>query len=149
MNPKTKFWLVLLGFVLVMGIIACSCGSILPTPGAQTAPSVPTKRPSGAEPMPGLAGKWHYQGQGSIGFYCRIVWTGETYKVPECVDDDASITFELKGEDWDGVSLTWTFYIPETGYTTTYETQSLSGDSLTVKRTGTGGIGTTVLTRLP
>jgi peptidylprolyl isomerase len=39
MNTHRKFWLVLIGFLLAMVIMACSCGSFASTPISQAAPT--------------------------------------------------------------------------------------------------------------
>ena len=58
MNTPRKFWLVLIGAVLAMVVIACSCGSLTPTP-TSTPPPTSTPRPTvPVNPMPGLEGYW-------------------------------------------------------------------------------------------
>jgi hypothetical protein len=141
MQPKRKLWIAIGTLILAMAIIACSCGSI----------PVPSFGPTAtkAEPLAGLAGTWRYQNGTTIGFNCEIVWTGQTYNVTKCIYDDGSLDFQIQKQNWNGTTLTWTFYIPQTKYTTTFTTVDLSGDQLTVSRVGTGGTGTEVLTRVP
>jgi hypothetical protein len=158
MNPNKKLWIVLGTFILAMAIIACSCGSI-PVPSfggssGQGPVSTSTLAPTWtaafkAEPVPGLAATWRYQNGATIGFNCYVTWTGATYLVTACIYDDGSLDLQIQDQNWNGSVLTWTFYIPQTQYTTTFTTVNLSGNQLTVSRVGTGGTGTEVLTRVP
>ncbi len=64
MDTRKKFWIVLIGSIVGMILIACSCSSLIPsaTPTPQPVqpvqPVQPAQPSSGQEAMPGLAGKW-------------------------------------------------------------------------------------------
>jgi hypothetical protein len=79
MNTPRKFWLVLIGAVLAMGIIACSCGSILPTLKATPQPLL---QPSPTLPLPtvpGMAGRW--TDPDTSGTVTTIIAVGDGYAV--------------------------------------------------------------------
>ncbi len=141
MDPKKKVLLTFLSFVLAMLVIACSCSSLLPT-------TVPTQS-SNQEPMPGLAGTWQdLQTSDTFviewrqdGKYMVItaIWIGPTYYM----------SYDITSQSWTGSSLTWTYYNYKDKVSITYETTSLSGDSLyTNWSNDQGQSGTATLSRV-
>ena len=117
MNTPKKFWLVLIGAVLGLVVIACSCSSIIPTPTA--APQT-----GGQEPIPGLAGKW--LDPDTSGTYHIIAWQNGQYVVTATMNPNRSGN-EVTSSTWaDGV-LTWVYCVPG-GACVTTKTVSVSDD---------------------
>jgi hypothetical protein len=139
MNIRKKFWLVLIGAVLGMVVIACSCSSIIPTPT-----SVP---PSGnQEPMPGLAGQW--LDPDTSGTYHIIAWQSGQYVVTATMNPNRGGN-EVTSSTWANGVLTWTYCVPD-GACVTTETVSVSGDNLETNWSNDQGLsGSTTLTRMP
>ena len=139
MNTPKKFWLVLIGAVLGLVVIACSCSSIIPTPTA--APQT-----GGQEPIPGLAGKW--LDPDTSGTYHIIAWQNGQYVVTATMNPNRSGN-EVTSSTWaDGV-LTWVYCVPN-GACVTTQTVSVSGDNLETTWTNDQQLsGTTTMTRMP
>jgi hypothetical protein len=143
MDYRKKFWLVLIGSVLTMAIIACSCGSIAGTP--TTAPNVPQSS-GGQGPMPGLVGKW--LDPDTSGTITTIEWQNNAYVVTS-VSNPSRGGNEVTKTDWSNNVLTWTYCIPG-GNCITSVTVSVSGDSLDTTWTDDRGYsGTTTFQRQP
>jgi hypothetical protein len=177
MDPKKKVLLTFLSFVLAMLVIACSCSSLLPTTvptqsSSQEPTTVPTQssnqepttvptqssnqepttvptQSSNQEPMPGLAGTWQdLQTSDTFviewrqnGKYMVItaIWIGPTYYM----------SYDITSQSWTGSALTWTYYNYKDKVSLTYETTSLSGDSLyTNWSNDQGQSGTATLSRV-
>jgi hypothetical protein len=136
MNPNKKVLITVLTFVLAMLVIACSCSSIIPT----------AKPPSSSqEAMPGLAGTW--QDPQTYDTFV-IAWVNNSYVVQSVVYEGTN--YSITSQSWSGSSLTWTYYIPESTTTLSYQTTSLSGDSLYTNWWNDGGAsGTETLARVP
>jgi hypothetical protein len=103
------------------------------------------------EPIPGLVGKWEYYGAGSsLSFDVTIDWDGQKYQAVNCTGY-GDVECELKGSTWDGATLAITFYFLVSGYTTMnfITKESIAGDVITAKRSGTGSEGTITLLRAP
>ena len=140
MSNEKKFWFVLIGAILAMVIIACSCGSITPTPTA--APRIIATSPAPVNPLPGLAGYWQ---DGNKVF--TIAWQNSQYIV-SAVHSAPDGTLTLSDQSWDGSSLTWTYHNASTNASVTYTTTSVSGDNLYTNFSNTsGGSGTATLLR--
>jgi hypothetical protein len=132
MNPRNKVFLVLLAALAGMVIIACSCTDF----------SFST---NSAETMPGLAGTW--QDTATTDTFV-IAWQDGKYEVTSVTYEGT--TYSITDQSWSGSSLTWTYYIPEYETYLSYETTSLSGDSLyTNWWNDGGGSGTEILARVP
>jgi hypothetical protein len=155
MNTTRKFWIVLLGTVLAMVIIACSCNSLtpslLPTPTPTVIPPTvtpilpPTQTPV-SNPLPELAGFWQDWTR-----VFTIEWQGSQYVVT-AITASGTAKRTLTSQSWDGTSLTWTYdYTDENGSSSnTYSTVSVDGDSLTVKYSSSNGVSDThILRRVP
>ena len=152
MNTTKKFWIVFLGTVLAMVIIACSCNSLTPsviptlTLPVITLPNTPIVPPTQTlvnNPLPELAGYWQ---DGSKVF--TIEWQGNQYVVTAITASGTSKR-TLTSQSWNGNSLTWTYdYSDENGTSSiTYTTVSVGGNSLTVKYSSNGGTSDTYLLR--
>ncbi len=141
MNPNKKVFITVLSFVLTMLVIACSCSSLIPTTtptqssgqqpatvpaqtGSQEPATVPAQS-SNQEPMPGLAGTW--QDPFTLDTFV-IAWQNGQYVVTSITLNGA--TLKIASQSWSGTSLKWTYYTLDGQATLTYETTSLSGDSL-------------------
>jgi hypothetical protein len=123
-----KFWLVLTGAILTLTIIACSCGSLIPTP-TPTIPPQPTFPPAptvAPNPMPELAGYWEDTETKDVHV---IEWQDGKYVVTAINAPDGS-SLEITDQSWDGSSLNWTYYVSGTGVSVTFTTVSVSGDNL-------------------
>ncbi len=116
MNPNKKVLITVLSFVLAMLVIACSCSSLIPTISPQS---------NTGEAMPGLAGAWQ---DPETNFVFTVTWSGNSYHVAAVDDQGAAVT--VSSQSWDGSTLTWSITDPTDSYTLSYETLSLSGDSL-------------------
>jgi hypothetical protein len=134
MNPRNKVFLVLLAALAVMVIIACSCTDL----------SFLNIGGDNQEAMPGLAGTWQ-DPQTTDTFV--IAWQNGQYVVTSVTFE--STTYDITEQSWSGTALTWTYYIPEYETYLSYETTSLSGDSLNTNWWNDGGgSGTEILERV-
>ena len=170
MNPRRKFWLVLIGAILGMVIIACSCGSLVPTPTPTSFPpttQLPATLPpatlppatlppatsvnqsgTGQEPMPGLAGKWIDPDSAGGGTISTIEFQNGLYVVTSVINTGRGPN-ELTTSSWANGVLTWE-YCPANMYCITQHTVSLDGDVLTVDwASDSGSSGTSELQREP
>lgn len=125
MNPRNKFWLVLIVLVLAMMVMACSCGGL-------------SRATRSAEPMSGLAGIWQNP---TIGIIHVISWDGKNYSVSSA-SMSSGVNYPVSGTYWDGDSLHWDYYDQQYGQLVTivvssvndsqaaawYTTQGLYGD---------------------
>ncbi|MFH1524621.1 MAG: hypothetical protein ABIF04_06625 [Chloroflexota bacterium] len=135
MNAPRKFWLVLIGAILTMAVIACSCGSIIPTP----TPTVPVN------PMPQLEGYWLDTETNDVHV---IAWQNNQYVVT-AVNDDEYGAFAITSQSWNGSELTWSYKVSYNDTSVTFTTVSVSGDSLyTNWSNNTGDSGTETLQRV-
>jgi hypothetical protein len=134
MKPRNKVFLVLLAALAVMVIIACSCSDITNLVGGGTS----------TEAVPGMAGTWQDPETSDI---FVIAWQSDKYVVTSVTWEGTS--YDITEQSWSGTVLTWTYYIPENDLSLTYETTSLSGDSLyTNWWNDAGGSGTETLGRV-
>jgi hypothetical protein len=132
MNIRKRFWLVLIGAVLGMVVIACSCSSLTPS-GNQ-------------EAIPGLAGKW--LDPDTSGTYHVIAWQSSQYVVTATMNPNRG-TNEVTSSTWANGVLTWVYCVPD-GACVTTATVSVSGDNLDTTWTNDQGLsGSTTLTRMP
>jgi len=122
MNTPRKFWLILIGAILTMAVIACSCGSIIPTP----TPTIPPSPTVPVNPMPGLEGYWLDTETNDVHV---IEWQNNQYVVT-AVNDDEYGSFAVSSQYWDGSALTWTYQVSYNDTSVTFTTVSVSGDSL-------------------
>jgi hypothetical protein len=133
MQPRNKVFLVLLAAAAGLVIIACSCTNFNFNLGG-----------SGNEAMPGLAGTWQ-DPETSDTFV--IEWQNDKYEVTSVTWE--TDTYDITEQSWSGSTLTWTYYIPESDMYLSYETTSLSGDSLSTNWwNSAGNSGTEVLDRI-
>jgi hypothetical protein len=122
MNTTRKFWLVLIGAILAMVVIACSCGSIIPTPSPSPYPTLaplPTLAPSPtSQPVPlatqgasteSMAGRW--LDPDTSGTITTIVAQGGGYAVESVINPERGGN-ELTKTDWSNNVLTWTYCVP-------------------------------------
>jgi hypothetical protein len=116
MSPNKKVLIAVLTFTLAMLVAACSYNSIIP---ASPSPQI------SLEAMPGLAGTW--QDPQTFDTFV-IAWVNNQYVVKSVVYEGT--TYKITSQSWANNSLTWTYYIPESSSTLSYQTTSLSGDSL-------------------
>jgi hypothetical protein len=142
-NTPRKFWLVLIGAILTMAVIACSCGSIIPTPTPtptiQPSPTIPVN------PMPALEGYWLDTETNDVHV---IQWQNGQYVVT-AVNDNEYGSFAVTSQSWNGSALTWTYKVSYNDTSVTFTTVSVSGDSLyTDWSNTTGGSGTETLQRV-
>ena len=140
MNTPRKFWLVLIGAVLAMVVIACSCGALTPTPTSPpppTSPPQPTSPPRATlppkptvpvNPTPGLEGYWL---DSDTQVVHTIEWQNGQYMVISAIDA-AEGSYPITDQSWLKNTLTWTYLRPSTGTSVTFETVSVTGDILSV-----------------
>jgi len=136
MNPNKKVFITFLSFVLAMLVIACLCIPITPTPSPVT-----------VEPSADLTGQW--QDPETL-FIFTIAWGNGSYQVTSVMDAD-NADVPVTSQAWDGSKLTWSIsYTTSDGsYTLSYETKSVSGDSLYVNWSDSDGAsGTETLQRV-
>jgi len=106
---------------------------------------------SDAEPIPGLEGTWQYWADFEVPelqYTFTIDWDGQKYLITECVGYDDVICV-IQSQNWDGTTFTWTYYFPHKEYTTSHIFSSISGDTFTSERSGTGGEGISNYIRVP
>ncbi len=147
MTTRKKFWLVLVGVVAGMMVIACSCSSlssIIPT----TAPATP-QPVNNQQALSGLAGKWIDPDSSGGGTVSTIENQNGEYVVTSVINTNRGPN-ELTKTSWSNGVLTWE-YCPEGMHCITQSTVSLDGDSLTVSWAWSdgGSSGTSVLQRQP
>ena len=154
MDTRKKFWLVLIGSIAGMILIACSCSSLIPsatpTPrSVQPVQPVQPVKPTNQEPMPGLAGKWIDPDSSGGGTISTIEWQNGEYVVTSVVNTGRGPN-ELTSSSWSNGVLTWE-YCPEGMHCITQNTVSLSGDTLMVDWAWSdgGNSGTSILQRQP
>ena len=150
MNTRKKFWLVLIGVILGMVIIACSCSALNPIlqPTSKPAQPVKTVQSSGSqEAMPGLAGSWIDPDSSGGGTVSTIEWLNGEYVVTSVVNTGRGPN-EVTNSSWSNGVLTWE-YCPEGMHCITQSTVSLNGDVLTVDWSWSdgGNSGTSLLQR--
>jgi hypothetical protein len=140
MNTRRKFWLVLIGSIVGLAVIACSCGSLVPTP--TSAP-----QPSGNQgTVAGLAGRWN--DPDTSGTVTTIEFQGGQYVVTSVINPTRGGN-EVTKSSWSNGVLTWTYCIPN-GNCITSLTVSVNGDNLSTTWTDDGGqSGTTTFNRVP
>ena len=152
MDPRRKFWLVVIGVILGMVIIACSCSSLTPTPTSApqpVQPVQPTQPSNNQEPMPGLAGKWIDPDSSGGGTISTIAYQNGEYVVTSVINTGRG-TNELTKSSWSNGVLTWE-YCPSGMHCVTQNTVSVSGNTLTVNWAWSdgGNSGTSELQRQP
>jgi hypothetical protein len=143
MDTRKKFWLVIIGSILGMVIIACSCSSLVPTPTSAPLPS------NNLGPMPGLVGKWIDPDSSGGGTISTIAYQNGEYVVTSVINTGRGPN-ELTKSSWSNGVLTWE-YCPSGMHCITQNTVSLSGDTLTVDWAWSdgGNSGTSPLHRQP
>ena len=145
MNTFRKFWLVLIGTVLAMVVIACSCGSLTPTPTVAPPPTVPPSPTVPVNPMPALEGYWLDTETNDVHV---IEWQNGQYVVT-AVNDDQYGSFAITNQSWNGNALTWTYKVSYNDTSVTFTTVSVSGNSLDTNWSNSDGkSGTQTLQRV-
>jgi hypothetical protein len=150
MSTHRKFWLVVVGSIAVLVIIACSCSNLIPTRTPQIATQPPINvAPASGEAIPGLQGAWIDPDSSGGGTVSTIVWTGNEYQVISVINTNRGPN-ELTKTDWSNGVLTWE-YCPEGMHCITQSTVSVNGDTLTVSWAWSdgGNSGTSDLQRQP
>jgi hypothetical protein len=149
MNPNKKVLLTMASFVLVLMIIACSCGSLSPaTPSGSVATSTQAIGSATAESTHGMAGKWEETIFNDIHI---IVWQNDGYVVVSTIHKPDGANYPITSQSWSNGVLTWTYSTPGGGEDT-IKTVSLTPDKsiLSVAWSNTGGnAGTFILERVP
>ena len=169
MDATRKFWFVLIGAILTLAVIACSCNSIIPAatptlnivqpppplPSATMPPatvSPPTLIPPTALPSPtaqpnsmgSLAGSWQDPDTGTVS---TIIGLEGGYTIDSVINPDRGGN-EYASSTWANGILTWTYCVPG-GACVTTEAVPGSGDSLATKWSNDGGAtGSTTLQRV-
>jgi hypothetical protein len=165
MNTYRKFWFTLVGVILAMAVIACSCNTLIPTPTPSpypTAKPLPTLAPLPTmEPSPtselvpidtlspteySMAGRW--LDPDTSGTITTIVALGGGYAVDSVINPERGGN-ELTETNWANDTLTWTYCIPN-GNCLTSVTGWVSADSLyTTWSDDRGYSGETTFERVP
>jgi hypothetical protein len=154
LKTTNKAWLVFISFILVMVIIACSCGSLSPaTPSSSFATSsVATSTQAigsaTADSAHGMAGKWEETVFNNIH---TIIWQNDGYVVVSTIHKPDGANYPITSQSWSNGVLTWTYSVPGGGEDT-IKTVSLTPDNaiLSVAWSNTGGnAGTFILQRAP
>jgi hypothetical protein len=152
MDTRRKFWLVLIGSIVGMILIACSCSSLIPTPTSAPQPVQPVQpvQPSqpanNQEPIPGLAGRWN--DPDTSGTVTTIVWENGQYVVQSVINPSRGGN-EVTKSSWSNGVLTWTYCVPN-GNCITSVTVSVDGNTLNTTWTDDRGYsGTTAFARVP
>jgi hypothetical protein len=142
-------WLVFISFILVMVIIACSCGSLSPaTPSGSVATSTQAIGSATSESTHGMAGKWEETIFNDIH---TIVWQNDGYVVVSTIHKPDGVNYPITSQSWSNGVLTWTYSVPGGGEDT-IKTVSLTPDNgiLSVAWSNTGGnAGTFIMQRVP
>ena len=123
--------------------------TVEPLPMEPTPPSASNQdSASSTEPVAGMAGTWEYHyGEKDQHFYTMtIAWNGQAYQVTDCTGV-GDVVCQIQSQSWDGSTFAFTFFFPNTGYTTLSTITGLSGDILSGVRSGTGGEGNIVWRR--
>ena len=157
MNPNKKVLLTMAAFMLVLMIIACSCGSLgtaTPTGSVATAvpvndaaTSIPSNGAAATEAIPGLAGKWL---DPQTHFVHTIVWQNDSYLVSSVVGPDGSDHI-ISGQVYRIGSVSWNYHsgTEGNGPDIYFTTVSVSGDNLDTTWSSTdGSSGTRTLVRV-
>jgi hypothetical protein len=149
MDTRRKFWVVLIGAILGMVIIACSCNTLIPTPTSTPQRVQPVQPSTNQEPMPGLVGKWIDPDSTGGGTISTIAYTNGEYVVTSVINTGRGPN-ELTKTSWSNGVLTWE-YCPSGMHCITQHTVSLSSDTLTVDWAWSdgGNSGTSPLHRQP
>lgn len=150
MNTRRKFWLVIIGSISALVIIACSCSNLIPTATQRVATQPPANVvPVGGEAIPGLAGAWIDPDSSGGGTVSTIVWQNNEYTVVTVINTNRGPN-EVTNSSWSNGVLTWE-YCPEGMHCITQNTVSLNGDTLTVNWAWSdgGNSGTSDLQRQP
>lgn len=150
MSTPRKFWFILIAAILAMALIACSCGSIIPTLTTSTSAAPPTApvpptalAPTSDHAMPELEGYWQI-----LNVATAIAWQNGQYVVMSVIDSEEG-SLKITSQSWNGSALTWTYYRPSNDTSFTYTTSSVSGDKLFIDySTSTGTSGSVILHRV-
>lgn len=91
-----------------------------------------------------LAGVWL---DPSTASQTTIVEKDSGFEVASVIDNDGEV-YEITDQSWDGTTISWTYYVPSTGYTVTMESTAVHQDKIECKWWGTAGEGTETLERV-
>jgi hypothetical protein len=149
MNPNKKVLLTIAAFMLVLIIISCSCGSLVPAaPTGSVATPTEAIGSATSDAAHGMAGKWEETIFNNIH---TIVWQNDGYVVVSTIHKTDGTNYPITSQSWSNNVLTWTYSVPG-GFEETIKTVSLSPDHsiISVAWSNTGGnAGTFILTRAP
>ncbi|MEZ4267627.1 MAG: hypothetical protein R3F39_14710 [Myxococcota bacterium] len=122
--------------VLVLAILLlAACG----TTGSQGTDGDTVQRDSAA-----LEGVWEDTDTGTR--FTVALQRGIAH-VTAIVDSDGEV-FEIRSEGWEDGKLTWTYFVPSTGYENKFVVTRIGADMLDSTWAGTGGSGTQDLARV-
>ena len=103
------------------------------------------------EPISGLTGKWDYISATEARehlYTMTITWDGLIYKVTDCTYVYKDGVCQVQDQSWDGITFSFRFYFPHTGYSTFHTISGVSGDMLTgIRNNEQHGIGDIVWSR--
>jgi len=124
--------------------------AVVPTLALPTLPA-PTLEPTAtllptvpAQPLPGLEGYW----QDGLKVF-TIAWQNDQYVVT-AINVVKGVDPQILNQSWDGTALTWTYRSTSSTSPSTFTTQSINGDRLTVLWSSDEGItGPATLRRVP
>lgn len=116
-------------------LLASACG----TTGSQGGGDTAAERDS-----PALVGVWK---DTDTETRFTIAMQGGVAHVTAIVDNDGEV-FEIRGEGWENGQLTWTYFVPSTGYENKFIVTGIGADMLDSSWSGTGGGGTQALARV-
>jgi hypothetical protein len=163
MTHTKKVWIVIVSFFLMLVIIACSCGSILPalqtvvtqvsqpSPTVGTAPTVPPEPTIAPQTQASAVGRWEDPDSEAPYSITTIAEQNGEYVVVSVTNSGRNNVNELTYSKIVNGVLTWE-YCPEGMYCITSELVSITSDSLTATwywtdDSSTGG--TTIYRRVP
>ncbi len=147
MDTRKKFYLVWLGVILAMALIAIACGSTSATPTTKPQPATPTTQPATQPPPASMAGRW--DDPDTPGTVTTIEAQNGGFAVVSVINPSRGVN-ELTWTTYENGVLKWE-YCPESMYCITSATVSVTSSTLTATSNWSdgGNGGTTYFKRLP